>query len=474
MLNSIEDGEDISALNAPFPIKLYVMMHSTMLDTNAITWINDGKAFKIIDPELFASKVVPRYFKHAKLTSFQRQLNLYGFRRITKGEDQGAYCHTKFVQNRHDLLDGIRRVATKSALSANNNHEMNMAQSLRPPFERSHYGTRSSSGATPSDSYERLGGELGSGLEGDRRDRMNPDNTSSGARDRQRKFSLSKIHDRNFSHHHDVCVNITNSSDSSETMSGIKRVRSNSGNNMGHNYNRNNTADKVECVSSSSGENSIRSGDNFTNSDNTTPIMSMVSLPKALQRMSKITMNIGFGRDIRQGQLQPPVKRRTGWLPPPSVDYTVRESSSDCYTDRITDNHIQSDPFRPYRYQYGFESGLENYYNATVSAGNSSGFNIASKDEQFEENANNGIPIHDPLQVEVPNVTIATTTMTGSGSGSASASASSNVNSIFHGSHCGDKALQRIDSGTWSISDLGLDSMESGLNDFLFLSQNGN
>jgi hypothetical protein len=49
-----------------------------------------------------------------KLTSFQRQLNLYGFRRITKGCDQGAYFHPKFHRGRKDLLQDIKRITGKS------------------------------------------------------------------------------------------------------------------------------------------------------------------------------------------------------------------------------------------------------------------------------------------------------------------------------------------------------------------------
>lgn len=51
-----------------------------------------------------------------KLTSFQRQLNLYGFRRIARGPDQGCYFHPKFQKNRRDLLPDVKRLPGKGTL----------------------------------------------------------------------------------------------------------------------------------------------------------------------------------------------------------------------------------------------------------------------------------------------------------------------------------------------------------------------
>lgn len=44
------------------------------------------------------------------MSSFQRQLNLYGFRRITKGKDTGAYFHPNFRGDSHfkDLSNQVR------------------------------------------------------------------------------------------------------------------------------------------------------------------------------------------------------------------------------------------------------------------------------------------------------------------------------------------------------------------------------
>lgn len=46
-----------------------------------------------------------RYFKQTKLASFQRQVNLYGFSKVSAGLDKGAYYHPLFLRGRPELCE---------------------------------------------------------------------------------------------------------------------------------------------------------------------------------------------------------------------------------------------------------------------------------------------------------------------------------------------------------------------------------
>eukprot|EP01033_Poteriospumella_lacustris_P003605 gene3606-2598_t len=107
---------DLSHAILSFPVKLFALLEQEGEEVELIQWASHGYCFRITQPERFAEEIVPKYFKQTKLTSFQRQLNLYGFRRIARGPDQGCYFHPKFQKNRRDLLPDVKRLPGKGTL----------------------------------------------------------------------------------------------------------------------------------------------------------------------------------------------------------------------------------------------------------------------------------------------------------------------------------------------------------------------
>jgi hypothetical protein len=73
-------------------------------DESIVSWQSHGKAFRVHQPDAFARTVMPQYFKQqTKYKSFLRQLNIYGFHRIKKGMDRGAYFHSMFTRENKSM-----------------------------------------------------------------------------------------------------------------------------------------------------------------------------------------------------------------------------------------------------------------------------------------------------------------------------------------------------------------------------------
>ena len=99
-------------VSQPFPGKLMEVLSRTDL-AEIIEWMPHGRAFLVKQPKTFASQVLPRYFKQSKYLSFTRQLNLWGFKRITRGKDMGCYYHEIFLRGRPHLAMRMKRQKIK-------------------------------------------------------------------------------------------------------------------------------------------------------------------------------------------------------------------------------------------------------------------------------------------------------------------------------------------------------------------------
>ena len=102
-------------VTTPFPWKLHDMLDSMDKEgkLHVVCWQPHGRAFMVHKPKEFVEKIMPHYFNQTKYASFQRQLNLYGFSRLSHGRDKGAYYHKCFVRGERNLCRGMIRQKIK-------------------------------------------------------------------------------------------------------------------------------------------------------------------------------------------------------------------------------------------------------------------------------------------------------------------------------------------------------------------------
>lgn len=86
-----------------FIVKLWDIVNDPTTN-EIIQWSKDGSLIEVIDvPKCI--DILPRYFKHSNINSFIRQLNTYGFKKISSVNDNyKRFFNKNFHRDRHDKL----------------------------------------------------------------------------------------------------------------------------------------------------------------------------------------------------------------------------------------------------------------------------------------------------------------------------------------------------------------------------------